>query len=206
MPEKTPKAYRLAGGMVVGILMLTALLSVHGLYHYQKDLIEAQQAREKRTIVNSLISQPYDNELVSDTLHWQTEEYFGRSQSFTIYRARRQGMPVGVVLMPLRANGYNGAVRLAIGINAEGNVTGIRILAHTETPGLGAGIHQARSNWLHQFQGRSLTNPQRDEWRLKPDDGRFDSLGGATVSSRAVVNIVRSALEFYAANREKLYQ
>ena len=76
---------------------------------------------------------------------------------------------------------------------------------HQETPGLGDGIDLRISSWITGFNGRSLTSPGREKWRVKRDGGDFDQFTAATITPRAVVNAVREALEYFEQNRQALF-
>ncbi|MDX1654282.1 MAG: RnfABCDGE type electron transport complex subunit G, partial [Candidatus Competibacteraceae bacterium] len=94
---------------------------------------------------------------------------------------------------------------LLVGVNWDGTVAGVRVLAHRETPGLGDGIEAERSDWIESFQGKSLGNPPAQQWAVKKDGGAFDQFTGATITPRAVVGAVRRFLEYYRVNRERLF-
>ena len=122
-----------------------------------------------------------------------------------VYRARSEGRPVAAA-MKLRANdGYNGRIDLLIGVYANGEVSGVRVLSHRETPGLGDGIDIARSDWILDFNGKSLRSPEPAGWTVERDGGVFDQFTGATITPRAVVHAVRRALEYFEENRETLF-
>jgi electron transport complex protein RnfG len=101
--------------------------------------------------------------------------------------------------------GYSGPIHLLVGIRYDGSLAGVRVVAQHETPGLGDGIEEDRSNWIFQFNGRSLDNPGAKGWAVRKDGGVFDQLTGATISPRAVVKAVHAALLYYRAHREQLF-
>lgn len=123
----------------------------------------------------------------------------------TAWRARRANEPVAVVLQFNAVKGYNGDIRLLAGINADGTLRGVRVVSHKETPGLGDGIEIEKSDWIRDFVGKSLADPQSEKWSVSRDGGDFDQFTGATITPRAVVDAVRMALEFFEANREILF-
>jgi len=84
-------------------------------------------------------------------------------------------------------------------------LSGVRVVAHRETPGLGDAIDDTRSNWIHIFDNRSLGEPPLERWGVKKDGGDFDQLTGATITPRAVVKAVRQALLYYRDNQEALF-
>ena len=105
---------------------------------------------------------------------------------------------------PSAEDGYNGPIHLLVGVSFDGRLTGVRILEHKETPGLGDGIERAKSDWVLQFNGRTLENPSTDRWFIRADGGEFDQLTGATVTPRAVVKAVKNTLTFVDENRSNL--
>ena len=82
--------------------------------------------------------------------------------------------------------GYSGPIEMLVGIDEKGNVSGIKILSHKETAGLGANIVNIK--FLAQFKGKS----KKDPLEAKKD---IDAITGATISSRAVCSGVKEALK-----------
>jgi electron transport complex protein RnfG len=95
----------------------------------------------------------YDNDLFNDTVKIQHEAFLGSDEPVTIYRARKNGEPIAAALTPIAPDGYNGRIRLLVGIDYQGILIGVRILSHKETPGLGDHIELRRSNWVMSFNG-----------------------------------------------------
>ena len=95
-------------------------------------------------------------------------------------------------------------MRLLIAVDARGRVLGVRVLSHSETPGLGDGIEAARSDWILGFDGRSLDNTPPADWAVRKDGGAFDQFTGATVTPRAVVWAVHDGLRRFQAHRAVL--
>ena len=120
------------------------------------------------------------------------------------YIARRAGAAVAAILPATARDGYGGDIDLLIGIDRNGNVTGVRVLHHRETAGLGARIDADQSTWLHGFVGKSLGNPREEQWRVKRDLGAFDQFTGATVTPRAVTASIKRVLQYFAAHRATL--
>ena len=102
-------------------------------------------------------------------------------------------------------DGYAGPIRVLVGVGYDGTVTGVRILEHRETPGLGDRIVSARSDWVYQFDGRSLSDPVVGRWAIRTDGGEFDQLSGASVTPRAVIGAIREMLVYFEANRDELF-
>ncbi|MGB4721503.1 MAG: RnfABCDGE type electron transport complex subunit G, partial [Bacillota bacterium] len=90
-------------------------------------------------------------------------------------------------------SGYGGVIETAVGVSSDGNVRGVSIIRHSETPGLGSQI--TGSDFLERFVGVSAGT----HVGVEKDGGQIDSVTGATVSSRAVANAVNQALEVFEA-------
>lgn len=206
MIEPEPPAYRLAGAIVLGLVMLIAVLAIQVVHDASETSIERARRQHSFNTIQTIIPGTPDNNMAADVIHWQSERFFSEPQSFHIYRARHNGRPDGIVLMPITVAGYNGPIRMAIGVNRNGTISGVTILSHRETPGLGAGIDPEYSDWLQQFRGQSLKQTDRADWKLAHKGGKFDAISGATISSTAVLDAVRAALQFYAANEEAVYR
>ena len=114
--------------------------------------------------------------------------------------------PTAAVFASVAPHGYNAEIRLLIGISPSGTVTGVRSVSHRETPGLGDAIEVDKSDWIRQFDGTSLQMPPLAAWAVRKDEGgQFDSLTGATVTSRAVVNAVKNTLLYFDRHRDEIY-
>jgi len=122
-----------------------------------------------------------------------------------IYRVYAQGAPVAALFAVTARDGYAGPIRVLVGIGIDGTVTGVRIINHRETPGLGDRIDQSRSDWVYQFDGHSLGDPPESGWMLKTDGGDFDQLTGASVTPRAVVKAIRETLLYFNAHRDEIF-
>ncbi len=122
-----------------------------------------------------------------------------------VYRVFADGRPMAAVFAVKARGGFSGPVRVLIGIDADGAVTGVRILDHRETPGLGDLIEAGKSDWVLQFNGRSLTDPPVPAWAIKRDGGQFDQFTGASITPRAVIRGIRETLVFFDANSDFVF-
>ena len=102
---------------------------------------------------------------------------------------------VGIVFRVF-PQGYGGPIPITVGINPDGNITGVKIAGPSEglkeTPGLGAKITEI--DFAKQFIGKCATSTQ-----IKRDGGEIDAITAATISSRAVCNGIKSGIEKYSS-------
>jgi electron transport complex protein RnfG len=196
---------RSAASLATVAIIGTTLLA--GVNELTAERIAEQERRVVLEQLGQIISPDrYDNRLQEDLIVVEDESYFPRGQSVTVYRARQDGEPTALVMKLAAVNGYNGMIRLLVGINADGSLSGVRVASHKETPGLGDAIEIERSDWVLGFNQRSLQDPSNPGWAVKRDGGKFDQFTGATITPRAVVEAVRLALEYYQRNQALLFE
>ena len=155
---------------------------------------------------------PFDNNPV-DSMRQHTIQSLGGAEPLDIYTAYRSGQPVAAVLELLAPDGYSGNIRLLLGLKSDATIVGARVVEHRETPGLGDAIETQRSNWIMQFNGRSLNSDgNADEysdetapWQLGPSSTQIDAVTGATITSRAVLQAIHRALQWFELNREEVF-
>jgi len=123
----------------------------------------------------------------------------GKPVEVTFYRGRQGQQLVGTAFKVIAPDGYSGNIEVMVGLTPAEQVKAIEILAHAETPGLGAKIVEPA--FKNQFQGKSLENA---DWRVKKDGGQFDQITGATISPRAIVTAVKQGLEFYRQHQAEI--
>jgi electron transport complex protein RnfG len=100
----------------------------------------------------------------------------------------------GFIVPAVTQQGYNGEIKLWVGVDQLGKITGVRVVEHRETPGLGDKMLLQVSDWITGFNGKSLENPTSDGWQVRKDGGEFDQFTGATITPRAIVQAVHHAL------------
>ena len=166
-------------------------------------------ANERATLLRKLhrliAPEQHDNILLEDTVSVRDEALLGTDKPVMVSRARKNGEPVSLVTAAIAPDGYSGSIKLLVGINVDGSLSGVRVGAHREAPGLGDAIDEARSDWIHIFDGKSLQSPDVSRWAVKKDGGDFDQLTGATITPRTVVKAVRNALLYYREHQETLF-
>lgn len=186
---------------VLGGFSLAATLLLTVAYSLTREPI-AQSALDdlRRSLSQVIPASIHDNNPAGDTLQLQVD-----GVPVLVYRARQADQVTGVAF-EVGSKGYGGEIRLLLGMDSQGKLLGVRVLKHTETPGLGDKIEVNRSDWITRFTGLSLGNPPEAQWAVKKDGGPFDQFAGATITPRAVVNGIRDGLRLFAAQRDAMLQ
>ena len=146
-----------------------------------------------------------DNDIATDTVEIPPSLLLGTDTEMPAYLARRDGFPVAVVFNSIAPNGYNGRIHLLVGVYVDGSLAGVRVVKHSETPGLGDAVEVRKSPWIKSFDGRSLHDPTTRGWAVKRDGGEFDQFTGATITPRAVVEAVHNTLLYYQQNADMIF-
>jgi len=202
--------------MIIRYMLITAiLLGVFavvgtGMVAYTFDITAERIAiNEREALLQSLHaivpSALHDNDLPSDTITVKSKELLGTGKPVTVYRARKNGIPIAAILTPIAPDGYNGAIKLLVAISYQGDILGVRVISHRETPGLGDAIDKDKSDWVDDFRGHALANLGELGWHVKRDGGEFDQFTGATITPRAVVKAVYNSLQYFKAHRDELF-
>jgi len=196
--------------MAGALLALTALIGTGVLVlingHSKPYIVDNERQVLLRSLHSVIPPDTYSNNILQDTLVMKDQRLLGSKEGVIVYRARVATKAIAAAFTVIAHNGYNGDILILVGINYSGQVTGVRIVKHRETPGLGDGIEIQRSHWIESFTGKSLNNPTDSGWKVKRDGGEFDQFTGATITPRAVVSAVHKAVLFFNKNRTLIFQ
>ncbi|MDN0074052.1 RnfABCDGE type electron transport complex subunit G [Crenobacter sp. SG2303] len=194
MNDALHQARRSALTLLVFSVVCTALLA--GTHLLTEHTIRANENAVKQTLISqTLPTGSYDNDPVASAVALSPDDadMLGNAGLANVYIAKRAGIPVAFVFETQADNGYGDRIRLLVGINATGTVSGVRVIAHKETPGLGSYIDSGRSEWLSQYDGRAADAAGK----VNKDGGDFDRMTGTTLSARAVSGAVDRVTAYY---------
>jgi len=200
------KASSVPGGLILAGLaaLCTALVAVTHAVTAPR-IAANEQAYLEQSLAPVLQGIDYDGKLSESTLIIPPPHDLPGDEPVTVYRVYADGRPVAALFVVNARGGFAGPIRLLVGADADGNVTGVRVLKHRETPGLGDLIDADKSDWILQFTGRSLSDPPAPLWAIRRDGGEFDQLTGASITPRAVIRGIRDTLTYYDGHRESVF-
>ncbi len=186
-------------------LILTAITLLSGLllgfvYEITKDPIAASREKRKQEAYQTVLEEADSFEAFEAFEEKEADEILKNAGISGCYVneaaiALDGGQNViGSVVTATSKEGYGGEIKVAVGITADGTVTGIELLSISETAGLG--MNAQEPEFKEQFQD---VNTDRFEV-VKGDggkDGKIDALSGATITTDAVTNAVNAAVSYY---------
>lgn len=186
--------------LLLGVVALLAGGALAWAYAATREHIAAAEARDMQMTLAQVLPQGFaDNDLLKDVI----EVDGPKGGKLRVHVAKSGGKAVGAVFEAAE-RGYAGEIRILMAVDAAGKVLGVRVLKHSETPGLGDKIEIAKHPWIDGFTGKSLGEPPAAKWAVKKDGGIYDSFAGATITPRAVVKAVKGGLDFFAARRKDI--
>ncbi|MEZ9474646.1 electron transport complex subunit RsxG [Vibrio splendidus] len=191
-------------GLVLAIFACASTGLVAVTHYLTKDQIKQQEQAQLLSVLNQVIPHDlHDNELFSACTLVQAEE-LGTEQAMPAYIATLNGEPSAIAIEAIAPDGYNGAIKVIVGMKIDGTILGTRVLSHRETPGLGDKIDLRVSDWILSFAGKQVTDSNLDRWKVRKDGGDFDQFTGATITPRAVVKSVKQAVQYVNQNNQAL--
>ncbi|MEM7258128.1 MAG: electron transport complex subunit RsxG [Pseudomonadota bacterium] len=181
-----------AYALVVGLAMLLAK-------YWTADRIDAHQQRILRqTLAEVLPAANYDAAPLNNKLTLPDD-----NRQRVLYPVTVDNQPYAVAITAVAPDGYAGDIEMLVGVSYDGQVTGVRVVSHHETPGLGDKIERAKSSWIISFDGTSVHDST--VWTVKKNGGDFDQFTGATITPRAVVRSVKQTLDWFIEHRQMIF-
>lgn len=195
-------------GTVLSLFAAITSVAIGWTYLGTKEQIDFEVRRaEARQLLEIFPPDTHDNEIVDDVFEVAADTaLLGIRVSRQGYRVRQGNTVIGVILPATARDGYSGDIRALVGVRQDGSVAGVRVVAHRETPGLGDKVDLRKSDWVLDFNDRSLANPALSGWNVEKAGGVFDQFTGATVTPRAVILATRRALEYATLNAAALFE
>ena len=195
----------LIAALVLSAFGITGTTLVAFTYDQTRDRIAENERQALLRQLTALVpAGTVDNDMISDKVTVRSPDMLGTPET-TVYLGRRGGEPVAAVFATVAPNGYSGPVKLLVAVRRDGTLGGVRVVSHRETPGLGDKIELEKSDWVLDFDGRSLGNPPAARWTVRKDGGDFDQFTGATITPRIVVAAVKRTLLYYRTDGQRLF-
>jgi len=196
----------LRSGTVLGMAALISLILLSSVNHVTKEPIEKANRLWLLDNLSAVLPEgPFDQNPVLSRRQYIVDE-LGANEPIDLYLATKNTKPVAIAMEVIAPDGYSGKIKILLGVHKNGGIIAARVIDHKETPGLGDDIEFRKSTWITQFNGLSLDTSPPAQWNTKRENGHFDALTGATVTSRAVIQAIYRALAWFNDNRDELFE
>jgi electron transport complex protein RnfG len=168
-------------------LLITAIITVGALgivYNLTVEPIEKQKRRTQEKAMAEVMPN------VSEYREIQIEK---TGSIVSVHEALHFIQRIGYIVQ-LSPEGYSGKIDVIVGISIPfGKITGMRVLRHSETPGLGA--QAVKENFYRQFDGRDLV--PLSIVKANPGEHEIQVITSSTITTRAITDAVNEAVEWY---------
>ena len=165
--------------LTVTLLLITGIVAaaLAGVNAITKDAIAANQAKKTQDALAVVLPGVQDLQQVALT-----------GDPGIVSEVYQSGESFAVKVLPA---GFDGEITMMVGIQ-NGEVTGISVISHTETPGLGA-VAAAKNAKGEAFRGQFV-----GQSGVLAVGDQIDAMSGATITSTAVVTGVNAATAYVA--------
>lgn len=156
-------------------------------------IARAEATRKARAVEDVL--PPHDNNPLASAVEVAAGVPSGPA---TVYPAFVGGKFVGAAATGISPDGFSGEIQVLFGFDADGKVHGYQVLAHSETPGLGAKMQ----DWFrdpHPHRSVIGIDPAATTSKVAKDGGDIDGITAATITSRAFIDAMQSARQAFDA-------
>lgn len=166
---------------VFAITIITVLAGIMLALSYSltKDKIAYQERQEILNAFTSIL--PYHNN--------EPDKDYKIINNQKVFIAKDNGTITGYAVNVINTQGYGGAISILTGTDSQGVISGVAVIYHSETPGLGDKI--TNKSFLDLFKGFAVN----DKIAVKKDGGTIGQFSGATISPRAVAAGVKDSLK-----------
>ncbi|MGY5449406.1 electron transport complex subunit RsxG [Agarivorans sp. MS3-6] len=205
MTTKRQSITKNAGMLALFAFACTLLVVI--VNYFTEPRIEEQVQKQLLRSTNEVLSASLAASLYTQRCYQDiNQQYLGTDKPHSIRLITLDHQTKAYVYQVTAPDGYSGAIRLLVGINVNGTVSGVRVVQHNETPGLGDKIETRKSDWIYQFEQQQLLSETDTRWAVKKDGGQYDAFTGATITPRAVVKAVKNVLVYHSRNQQKIEQ
>jgi len=173
---------RPAATLLITAVIVVAALSV--VYNLTLEPIEKQKQKTQEAAIR---------DVMPGTAGFREVQIDKTGDITAVFECAAGGTIAGYAVQ-LSPEGYSGKIELIVGISAaDGKISGMRIMKHSETPGLGA--LAVKEKFYRQYDNRALS--PLSVTRTSPGENDIQAITSATITTRAVTNAVNEAVEWY---------
>ena len=177
--------------VVLGLICMASGLALAGVHSWTQKPIELQVLKNVQGPALAKVLPESDNDPIADNFKIPAgKDKKGRDVEKAVFPAKKGGQLVALALDGV-GKGFDGDIGVMIGIDPAGKITGIAIMKHTETPGIGSRVTEPA--FTDRFKGVGLDAPTS-----------VDGVSGASYSTRGVFEAVNGAVKFYLDNKDAI--
>jgi len=186
---------------ILFLVNLIAATILAGTYNLTKSRIQKQESMIQEEALKQVMPETIGNRI----------ELIKKSDAIKYWKVFKENSPEpqGYIYIA-KKYGYSSVIETMVGIKKDGTITGVRVLSQNETPGLGAKIieivstrtlfNSLRGIFTKEKHSKEILPPyfteqftNRNIKELGLSNGGIQAITGATISSRAVLDSIKSS-------------
>jgi len=153
-----------------------------------KDQIEYQELKARVAPAVKAVLPPSENDPIAE----RVKIPLGKKQIVTVFPAKKGGK-LFALAYGVAGSGHGGPIQVMVGLSVDGKILGIKIVRHSETPGIGTKANNSQA-FLDQFKGKSVNS----KIALTSAGGSIEAVSGATESSTGITEGVAKAVKLFS--------
>jgi Na+-translocating ferredoxin:NAD+ oxidoreductase subunit G len=114
-----------------------------------------------------------------------------------VMEAKSENEVIGYIIK-LNAKGFHGNIGMLVGVSKDEKITGINIVSHSETPGVGSKVE--KQDFTSRFKEKNIKDILKVVKTVPAKDNEVEGISGASISSAAVTQGVNDAVDYFKAN------
>ncbi len=185
--------------LALAALLSTALIAIT--HTLTAPTIEKKAKAQRLALLNQVIPKSFYNNAIATSCTLIDGAALSSKTPLPAFIAKKDGKATAIAIETIAPDGYNGIIKLLVGVGMEQNVLGVRVLAHNETPGLGDKIELDVSDWILSLSDKYVESEKDPRWTVKKEGGQFDQFTGATLTPKAVIKAAHQAAWFVSQNK-----
>jgi len=163
----------IAAGLIMGVT-----------YKYTSPVRFIAEKKEKEEALKAMA--PDATDPIKPAGNWISSH----GKPYEYYLATSSGKPVAYI-SSTAGKGYSSYIAMLVSLDTDLKIKDVKILHHGETPGLGDQVEDV--SFIGQFKGKNLSQIELTKDATKTE--KIIAISGATISSRAVTNGVKDAVQ-----------
>jgi len=181
----------------LGSITILAGLLLAGVYVMTADKV-AQAKAEAQVSAIKAVTPEFDNEPVADKVEIKPQ---GENIPVNVFPVKKSGTLVGAAVETYSTKGFSGEIRIMVGFDNNGTITGYEVMQQSETPGLGAKM----GDWFRDQRGNRsvIGRDPASGMKVAKDGGEIDGITAATITSRAFLDAVIRAHKCFIIYRDE---
>lgn len=184
--------------LALALITVIAGIALGAVYMITKEPIEKQNEKTKIAAYNAVFSDldTYEEYKDTESLSKVLKEngFNAVDVNEVVYAYNSKGEDLGMIITVTDKEGYGGNIKMTVGIDVTGTITGLEILEISETAGLG--MKAADKSFRDQYVGINADEVVYTK-SGKTQNNEIDAISSATITTKAVTDGVNGAITIF---------